>query len=129
MEANQDREFRQSEWIYPNPRDSRVVEPNPAYHPPIYFIGEKFWADAKATVEMNIDDVPDYVLDCITSERLKAAPPRGHVMLTARPEDYDRSGGSLGADALLRDVAAANAAEVAPTRKGARFKAADPAPQ
>lgn len=127
MEGNQDREFRMSEYVYPNPRDSRVVEPNPAYHPPIYFIGGRFCSDAKGAVEMNLDDVPDYVIDRITGEQLAPAPARPHVTLSARPEDYDRSGGSVGAETLLRDLAAANAAEVAP-RKVGRPKA-DPATQ
>jgi hypothetical protein len=131
MDGNQDREFRRSVYVYPNPRDSRIVEPNPPYdpvtcpegfHPPIYFIGGAFWADDKATVTVEVNDVPDYILDTIAGEHLAAAPPKPRMTLTAKPEDYERTGGRMGADALLHDLAVANAAEVAPKRNPLRAK-------
>ena len=108
MEANQDREWHVSPHLYPIERDSRITEPNPAYHPSIYYRGGKFCADPAGEKPMKVQDVPDYIR---TDVETILPPPRvmKSIVITADPNVYERNGGRVDPASLLRELAAANA--------------------
>lgn len=117
MDANQDREFRMSPYLYPNLRDSREVIPNPDYHPPIFFIGGRFWLDATCKRPLDEADVPEYV----RAAAAEVPPPPTvvkRVTITADPAAYDRRGGHMDAAQLLEGLTEVNQ----PARRASRLK-------
>lgn len=108
MEANQDREWHVSPFLYPVERDSKVTVPNPDYHPSVFYREGKFWGDPACLTALPMSRVPRYIRNDV---QVDLPPPRvmPHITVTADPDVYARNGGAVGPDTLLRALAVANA--------------------
>jgi hypothetical protein len=105
MDANQDREWRAAPYLYPNPFDSRVRAENPDYHPPVYYLDGKFWADPKQEKPLTLKQVPAYIQEA-ARQWLAAPAVRRPITITADPTRLAEGG--VDARSLLHDLTVAN---------------------
>lgn len=65
--------FKSAEFLYPNPIDSKVKEPNPDYHQPIVYRDGKFWNEYGDPLSKK--EIPESVLDAVKNLAARSGKP------------------------------------------------------